>query len=163
MSDLPPPPPGGGYNPPPPPPPPPSAGGGYNPPPPPPPPPGGGSFVPPPPSSGGYVPPPPMGYTPGPAAFAGARNDGLGIASLIVGILAIVCSWPFCLGILMGPAAAIMGFISRQRVASSGGTLGGGGIALAGLILGVIGFVISAGWALTWIFAISHSANNSLP
>ena len=167
MSDLPPPPPGGGYNPPPPPPPPPSAGGGYNPPPPPPPPPGGGSFVPPPPppSSGGYVPPPPTGYAPGPAGFAGARNDGLGIASLVVGILSIVCAWPFCLGILLGPAAAIMGFISRQRVASSGGTLGGGGLALAGLILGVIGFVISAGWALTWIFALSHgtTTNNTIP
>jgi uncharacterized protein DUF4190 len=119
---------------------------------------------PPPPSGGGYVPPPPMGYTPGSAGLAGPRNDGLGIASLVVGILSIVCSFPLCLGILMGPAAAIMGFISRQRVASSGGTLGGGGIALAGLILGVIGFVISAGWALTWIFAVSHNnATNTLP
>src|SRR6202165_3519362 len=158
MSDLPPPPPGGGYNPPPPPPPP-SAGGGYNPPPPPPPPPGGGSFVPPPPppSGGGYVPPPPMGYTPGPAGFAGARNDGLAIGALIVGILSIVCSWPLCLGILLGPAAAIMGFISRQRVASSGGTLGGGGLALAGLILGVVAFAISVILFFYFVFA-NHSS-----
>jgi sugar phosphate permease len=46
-------------------------------------------------------------------------------------------------GLLLGPGAAIMGFISRRRVAASLGTLGGGGVALAGLILGFIGFVAS--------------------
>jgi hypothetical protein len=106
------------------------------------------------------VPPPPIGYTPGPAGYAGKRNDGLAIASLIVGILSVVCFWPFCLGLLFGPAAGIMGFISRQRIASSGGTLGGGGMALAGLICGVVGFIISAGWALFYIFAASHFANS---
>ncbi len=103
-----------------------------------------------------------MGYSPGPAAFAGARNDGLAIAALIAGIVSIVCSW-LCLGILLGPAAGIMGFISRQRVAASGGRLGGGGMALAGLILGVIGFVISAGWALFWIFASHSTPTNTVP
>jgi uncharacterized membrane protein HdeD (DUF308 family) len=43
-------------------------------------------------------------------------------------------------GLLLGPVAAIMGFISRRRVASSLGTLHGGDVALAGLILGIIGF-----------------------
>jgi hypothetical protein len=174
MSDLPPPPPppGGGFTPPPPPPPPPPAGGGFTPPPPPPPPPpSGGGFTPPPPpppppppSSGGYVPPPPVGYTPGPAGYAGKRNDGLAIASLIVGIISIVCS-PACLGVLAGPAAAIMGFISRQRIASSGGTVGGGGMALAGLILGVIGFLLSAGAVLFWIYGFSHGSTttNTVP
>ncbi len=160
MSDLPPPPPPGG-NPPPPPPPP---GGGFVPPPPPPPPPGGGfvpppppppggGFIPPPPPPGGgyipggYVPPAPMGYTPGAMAYASQRTDGLAIASLVVGIVGVVCFF-ICLGVALGPTAAILGFISRQRVASSGGTLGGGGLALAGLILGVVGFVISVIWFL---------------
>jgi Domain of unknown function (DUF4190) len=168
MSDLPPPPPpGGGFTPPPPPPPPPPAGGGFTPPPPPPPPPpAGGGFTPPPPPppSGGYVPPPPSGYTPA-AGYATTRNDGLAIGALVVGILALVCSWPFCLGLLLGPAGGIMGFISRQRIAASGGQLGGGAMALAGLILGVIGFLASAGWALLWIFALSHSGTttNTVP
>src|SRR5258707_13309811 len=130
MSDLPPPPPpdGGSPTPPPPPPPPPPSpppGGGFVPPPPPP----GGGYTP-----GGYVPPAPMGYTPGAMAYAGVRTDGLAVASLVLGIVGIVC----CLGVVLGPVAAIMGFISRQRVASSGGTLGGGGLPLAGLILGLV-------------------------
>ena len=146
MSDLPPPPPAG---------PPPPPGGGFTPPPPPPPP--GGGFVP---------PPPPVGYTPGAAVgYAGPRTDGLAIGALIAGILSLVCAWPLCLGVLLGPAAAIMGFISRQRVAASGGAVGGGGLALAGLILGIVGFVASAAWALIWILAIatSGSSSNSVP
>jgi Domain of unknown function (DUF4190) len=153
MSDLPPPPPsGGGFTPPPPPPPPPPpSGGGFTSPPP------AGGFTPPPPPPSGYVPPPPGGYTPMGAGYASARTDGLAIGSLITGILSLVCFWPLCLGILLGPAAGIMGFISRQRIAASGGTIGGGGLALAGLILGVVGFLASAGWAITWIFILSHA------
>jgi hypothetical protein len=112
---------------------------------------------PPPPPGGGYVPPPPFGYTG--AAVAGRRTDGLAIGALIVGILSLVCFWPACLGIILGPAAAIMGFISRQRIAASAGTVSGGGLALAGLILGIIGFVASAAWAIIFIVLSSHSGN----
>src|SRR5487761_1005448 len=159
MSDLPPPPPGGGFTPPPPPPspPPPPPGGGFTPPPPPPSPPGG--FVPSPPPAGGYVPPPPFGYAG--AAVAGPRTDGLAIGALIVGILSLACFWPLCLGIILGPAAAIMGFISRQRIAASGGTVGGGGLALAGLILGIVGFIASAAWAIFSIAIATHSGTNN--
>jgi hypothetical protein len=78
-------------------------------------------------------------------AYAGMRNDGLAIASLAVGLVGFVCSVVW-LGVVLGPAAAIMGFISRQRIAASGGTLGGGGMALSGLILGILAFIASAAW-----------------
>lgn len=151
MSDYPPPPP--------PPPPPPGGGGGYPVPPPPPgqyQPPAGPGYVPPPPP-GGYPPGgyPPGGYMPGGYGYAAPRTDGLAIASLIVGILSLVCFF-VCLGILAGPAAAIMGFISRQRIATSGGSLSGGTMALAGLILGVIGFLVSVIW---FFLGISGSLN----
>src|SRR5487761_257264 len=176
MSDL-PPPPGGGFAPPPPPPPgggftpSPPPPGGYVPPPPPggdvpPPPPGGyvpppppGGYVPPPPP-GGYVPPPPVGYSG--AAVASPRTDGLAIGALIAGIFSLICFWPLCLGIILGPAAAIMGFISRQRIAASSGTVGGGGLAVAGLVLGIIGFIASAAWAIFSIFLASHSNSNTI-
>src|SRR5438093_3909521 len=172
MSDIPPPPPpppGGSSNPPPPPPP---SGGGYNPTPPPPPPPGGGynppppppggGFVPPPPGPGygppgGYVPPPPGGYVPAGAGYAGQRTDGLAIAALVIGIVSIVCSI-VCLGIIFGPTAAIMGFISRQRIATSGGMMGGGTLALVGLILGIVGFVASVGW---FFYVVASGAFNN--
>ena len=103
------------------------------------------------------MPPPPVGYAG--AAVAGPRTDGLAIGALIAGILSLVCFWPLCLGIILGPAAAIMGFISRQRIAASAGTVGGGGMAVAGLVLGIIGFIASAAWAIFSIFLASHSGN----
>ena len=157
MSDLPPPPPpppSGGSQPPPPPPPP---GGGYSPPPQPPP---GGGYVPPqPPPGGGYVPPPPPGgYGQPGAGYAGQRTDGLAIASLVIGIISIVCFF-LCLGVILGPTAAIMGFISRQRIATSGGALGGGALATVGLVLGILGFIASVGWF--FLFAVTGAFNNT--
>jgi hypothetical protein len=159
MSDLPPPPPPGGeFNPSPPPPP---AGGSHiPPPPPPPPPPGGGGFTPAPPPSG-YVPPPPGGYAMAGAGVVGPRTDGLAIGALISGILAVVCFW-ICLGLILGPAAAIMGFISRQRIAASGGTVAGGGLALAGMILGIVGFVLTC-IEVIWFVAVAHNTSTTGP
>jgi hypothetical protein len=74
---------------------------------------------------------------PGAGGYAAPRTDGLAIASLIVGILSLLCC-----GVLLGPAAAIMGFISRNRITASGGAVSGGGLAMAGLILGVVGFLL---------------------
>lgn len=106
------------------------------------------------------MPPPPVGYAG--AAVAGPRTDGLAIGALIAGILSLVCFWPLCLGIILGPAAAIMGFISRQRIAASAGTVSGGGLALAGLILGIVGFIASAAWAIFTIVLAAHSTNNTI-
>src|SRR6266513_2414358 len=160
MSDQPPPPPpppAGGSTPPPPPP-----GGGYQPPPPPPPPPGGGGYgaPPPPPPGGGYMPPPPPpggGYMPGGGMqYASQRTDGLAIASLITGILSLVCC---VLGVVLGPAAAVMGFISRGRITASKGSVGGGGLGSGGRVVGVIGFSGGVVWIL--IFAFSGNASST--
>ena len=83
------------------------------------------------------------------AAYASSRTDGLAIASLIIGIFSLVCAW-ICLGVILGPTAAIMGYISRQKVATSGGAIGGGTLALVGIILGILGFLASVGFALVY-------------
>jgi hypothetical protein len=86
------------------------------------------------------------------AGYAGQRTDGLAIASLVIGVISILCSLS-CLGIILGPTAAIMGFISRQRINTSGGALGGGALAIVGLITGIIGFVVGVASFFFIIFA----------
>ncbi|HSP09896.1 MAG TPA: DUF4190 domain-containing protein [Candidatus Dormibacteraeota bacterium] len=108
------------------------------------------------------MPPPPGGFATGGAGYAAPRTDGLAIASLVVGIIGLVCSFG-CLGIVLGPAAAIMGFISRQRIASSGGSLAGGTLAIIGLILGVVGFLASVGFFFLYLTGAIHSATFSSP
>ncbi len=90
--------------------------------------------------------------------YAGQRTDGLAIAALVIGIVSIVCSVA-CLGIILGPTAAIMGFISRQRIQTSGGQVGGGTLALVGLILGIVGFVASVAWF--FYIVVSGAFNNT--
>ena len=113
------------------------------------------------PSAGGYVPPPaPASY--GGAAYGGVRTDGLAIGALIVGIFSIVCAW-VCLGIILGPTAAIMGYISSQRIKQMPTALGGGGLAMAGLITGIIGTVLSILVIVWFVFqaATNHSTSSS--
>jgi len=100
--------------------------------------------------------PPAGGGYPAVVGYAAPRTDGLAIASLILGILSLLCC-----GFILGPAAAITGFISRNRIAASGGAIGGGGMAMAGLILGIVGFVL---WIILAIFygsAISHLSSTT--
>jgi hypothetical protein len=66
--------------------------------------------------------------------------DRLAIASLVTGIVALI-SLVIFLGLLLGPVAAIMGFISLRRIADDE-ELRGRGIARAGLILGAVAFVL---------------------
>ena len=59
-------------------------------------------------------------------------------AVMSTAILAFVCC-----GVLLGPAAMIEGRKARQRIAESNGMLTGDGMALAGMILGGIAFVLN--------------------
>lgn len=70
-------------------------------------------------------------------------RDGMGIASLVLGIVSVVifCLWPVAL--VTGALAVIFGAISRSR--ASKGLASNPGQALAGLICGAVGVVLAAG------------------
>lgn len=77
-----------------------------------------------------------------PPGLSGARSNapasGLSITSLVLGILSVT----LC-GCLSGLPAVICGHIARGKIKQSGGTIGGGGFALAGLILGYLSMLIT--------------------
>jgi len=74
------------------------------------------------------------------------RTDGLATTSFVLGLLGLFC----VLGPFAGIPAIICGHLAGRRVSASGGTLGGGGIALAGFILGCVGTLVwsAAGYAV---------------
>jgi hypothetical protein len=88
--------------------------------------------------------PGPVAYEPPPAATG---TSGLAIASLIFGICGLVC------GFFAGLPAIVMGHIARSKIKHSNGTLGGGGMALAGLILGYFSIIVTV-LALIGIMAL---------
>lgn len=73
------------------------------------------------------------------------KNDGLAISSMVLGIIGILFIFVPGLnfiGILCGILAIVFGIISKNRIAASGETLSGTGMAQAGFILGTITIAI---------------------
>ncbi|MET7443042.1 MULTISPECIES: DUF4190 domain-containing protein [unclassified Streptomyces] len=69
------------------------------------------------------------------AASSGSRTNGLAIASLVCGIVGL-----FFLNIVLGPLAIVFGVIGMRQA----GVKGGGGMAKAGVVLGIVDLVIFA-------------------
>jgi competence protein ComGC len=65
-------------------------------------------------------------------------NSPAAVWSLILGILSLVC-----FGFLAGIPAVICGHLAQSRIRQSGGTLVGGGMAIAGLVTGYLGIALS--------------------
>jgi hypothetical protein len=97
---------------------------------------------------GSYPPPPPLpyaGYAPPPT---GPKN-GLGIAALVIAIIALVFCWTVFGGIILGLCAVIIGFVARGRVKRGEAT--NGGVAVAGIVLGFLAIIVSLIFIPIWI------------
>ena len=94
---------------------------------------------------GGYPPPAPYGdYYPSVPA-----KNGMGVAALVVAIIALISSVSVVGGIVLGIVAVILGFIGRSRVKS--GEANNGGVATAGIILGVISIIAGLAFIAIWV------------
>jgi len=97
---------------------------------------------------GGYPPAPPQpyaGYTPPPT---GPRN-GLGVAALVIAIVALISSFSVAGGIVLGIVAVVIGFAARGRVKR--GEANNGGVALAGIILGFVAIIVGLAFIAVWV------------
>ncbi|WP_307798861.1 DUF4190 domain-containing protein [Streptomyces beijiangensis] len=83
-----------------------------------------------------------------------APTNGFGIAGMVLGILSVVifCAWG--IGIVLGVLALIFGILGRKR--ANRGEASNGGMALAGIILGSIGIVVSSAFLGFIIWAVAN-------
>jgi hypothetical protein len=72
----------------------------------------------------------------------------MAIGALVCGILSGLCGLLGCLGLAIGPIAIVLGVVARRRIRESQGMTKGDGLALAGLVLGIVGTVLSIGWII---------------
>ncbi|MFJ8747800.1 DUF4190 domain-containing protein [Streptomyces sp. NPDC102441] len=88
-----------------------------------------------------------------------APANGLGVAAMVLGIIAVVgfCMWG--LGIILGILALIFGIIGRGR--AKRGEANNGGMALAGIILGSVSIAISAVFLGFLIWAVANDESDS--
>jgi len=113
----------------------------------------------------GYGPPPgapppmnpmnPMGVPPPPPG-----NNGLAVASLVCGILAL---FPGCccgfIGIPLSVVAVVMGIVAMNQINASGGQMGGKNLAIGGLVCGGIAIAVDI---CAIVFNVSSSMMKSM-
>lgn len=101
----------------------------------------------------------PYGAPPPPPAPQAARN-GLGTAALVLGIIGALSGIPmilFWLAAPLGILAVIFGFVGRSRVKKGQAT--NKGVALTGLITGVIAIILSVVGLCVTVFAVNEAAD----
>lgn len=90
------------------------------------------------------APPPPLAPSwqpPPPPRYAIAPQQGLAVASLILGIFTITIGWCY-VGIVTGPIAIVLGIISLFQIKNSPEKYTGKPVAIAGIVTGSLYFVI---------------------
>ncbi len=98
------------------------------------------------PQYGGY---PPPAYGSGQDPYGQpAQTSGKATTSLVLGIASLVL---FCIGFVLGIPAIIVGMRARKEIRTSGGRVGGDGLALGGIITGAIGTLL---WLAVYAFVI---------
>jgi hypothetical protein len=99
-----------------------------------------------------YRPPGPMFGAPGGgmASFPRSPDQSLPIVAIALGVasLVFVCCYG---GIWLGIPAAVVGFLGMRNAASDPERYGGRGLAVAGMVLGIISFILTI---LMFIFAV---------
>jgi hypothetical protein len=100
----------------------------------------------------GYPPPPYTGYR-----SAGPRN-GLGVASLVLAIAALLLVWSVVGGITLGIVGAVLGLVAWRRVKR--GEADNGGIAVAGIALGAMAVIVGLAFAGIWIAFWKEAGGN---
>jgi hypothetical protein len=90
------------------------------------------------PVAGGYPQPPypHSGFAPPPPS----PRNGLGIASLVIAVAALVLFWTILGGVVLGTAAVVIGFAALGRVKH--GQANNKGVAITGIVLGVVAAIL---------------------
>lgn len=73
------------------------------------------------------------------ALASGPQTPGMAIAALVLGALSLIPG----IGLLFGLIAIALGAKAKNHIEHSRGTLGGRGLAVAGITLGIIGCALS--------------------
>lgn len=89
-------------------------------------------------------------------------NEQLAVVSLVLGVVSVPLACCCYIGLLTGIAAAVTGFMARKKIDESQGMLEGDGMALAGIVLGIIVVVLSLGLIIASVAFDTATFNSGL-
>lgn len=87
-----------------------------------------------------------------PAPAASQAVTGIGIAALVVGIVAFLSGWIVIWGLLVGATAIVLSIIALKKSSANKG------FGITGLILGGIGALTSIVFTIFWVLAFTFAA-----
>ena len=106
----------------------------------------------------------PVGYGNRPDAGygqpVGPVRNGMGVAALVLGILAIVTSITVIGGILLGIVAIVLGVVGRGR--ANRGEANNRGVATAGIVTGAIGALLSIALIVAGVSILNSSTGKCI-
>jgi len=91
---------------------------------------------------------------PGYGQWTPQRNNGMGTAALVLGIVGLLLFWTVIGGIVLGILALIFGFLGRGRVKRR--EADNGGAATAGIVLGALALVAGIVFTLVVVLAVAE-------
>ena len=103
-----------------------------------------------PPPPGGSQPPPPTPAYGQPTAPGSAPTNQKAIWALVLGIVGLLCC-----GIFTAIPALIVGIIANKEIGASGGYQAGRGMAIAGIVGGIAGIILSLLLIAFWGFVVT--------
>jgi hypothetical protein len=112
---------------------------------------------------------PPPAYGQPYAAYPAGPTDGRAIAALVCSVIGLAVGVPlgiFCLGLpglILGAIGLALGFSANQRIGESNGALRGRGLAMGGIVVGVVAVVISLIVLVIWIVGLAYSTTHPTP
>lgn len=84
----------------------------------------------------------------------------MGVASLVLGILALVVAWVPCVGVyalLFSIIGLVLGAVALSKAKKTNGE--GKGLAIAGLVCNIVATAIAIAWYI-WMGAVANEASN---
>lgn len=89
----------------------------------------------------------------GTPAFVQSRDQTLPTIALVLGILSVlmICCYG---GIWLGLPAAIVGYLGMRNADSDPSRYTGRGMAIGGMVLGIVSFLAFLGMMIVWIFSL---------
>jgi hypothetical protein len=71
------------------------------------------------------------------------KSSGLAVASMVLGIVAVVFDFIFLwVGLICAIIALILGIVAKNQISNSNGQIGGGGMATTGIVLGAVALLL---------------------
>lgn len=101
--------------------------------------------------------PPPPGYANAPQGVPEAKKtNGLALSGMICGIVAIPFVCLCGLGFIPGIVAIVLSAIGQRQVRQSNGTMGGSGMAIAGIICGSVSVLLAIAYFVWQVIVLAN-------